>query len=63
MLENVNRFIVEDVLLRIVSHLQDLQPKNFSIAGLNNDWNLQLFLYMKQTGMSIDKLHFAPELT
>jgi hypothetical protein len=63
MLENVNKFIVEDVLLRIVSHLQDLRPNNFNIAGLNNDWNWQLFLYMKQRGMFIDKLHFASEFT
>jgi len=51
------------VLLRIVSHLQDWQTNNFNNAGLNSDWNLQLFLNMKERGMSVDKLHFASECT
>jgi len=30
-------FAFGDVLLRIVSHLQDLRPNNVNTAGLNND--------------------------
>ena len=63
MLENVTTFIFEDVLLRIVSHLQDLRPNNFKTADLNSDWNLQLFLNTKEKGMSVDKRHFVSELT
>ena len=63
LLENVNMFIFDDVLLRIVSYLQDLRPNNFNTADLNNDWNLKLFLNMKERGILFDKLHFASELT
>jgi hypothetical protein len=63
MLENVTTFIVEDVLLRVVSLLQDLRSNNFNTAGLNRDWNLQLFLNMKESGMLLDKIHFASEFT
>jgi hypothetical protein len=51
------------VLLTVVSHLQDLRSDNFNTAGLNNDWNLLLFLNMKESGMLLDKMHFASEFT
>ena len=63
LLENVNMFIFDDVLLRIVSYLQDLRPNNFNTAGLNNDWNLQLFLNKKKREISLDKVHFASKFT
>jgi len=40
MLENVNIFIFDDVLLRIVSRVQDLRKNNFNTAGLNDDKKL-----------------------
>jgi hypothetical protein len=63
MLETATTFIVEDVLLRVVSNLQDLRSNNFNTAGLNTDWNLQLFLNMKESGMLLDKMHFTSEFT
>jgi hypothetical protein len=51
------------VLLRFVSHLQDLRPNSFNTAGLNHDWNLQLFLNMKKREISLDKLHFVYKFT
>jgi hypothetical protein len=63
LLENVNMFIFEDVLLRIVSHLQDLRPNNFNTAGLNNNWNLQLFLNMKKREISLNKVHYVSKFT